>query len=88
MKIYHCTTEKKAQLYHKTNGIFPPVRGFDTLLGAMAWAIKTKRNVIYEVTVKSAYKLPDHHNQWGTAFWSEDAISLDKIKCIISPKKA
>ena len=45
MQLYHVTTEKKAKHYRDTGFICKPVRGFDTLMGAMAWAIKTGRAV-------------------------------------------
>lgn len=83
MKIYHVTTPKKAKLYNYTWYIVPPIRWFDTLQWAMAWAIKTGRTVIYEVECsKNVWKLPDHHNIWGNAYWCEDKeISR---KCIYS----
>ena len=49
MKLYHATTQKKAKLYRQTGHIIAPVRGFTTLQGAMAWAMKVGRTVIYEV---------------------------------------
>jgi len=47
--LYHVTTQKKVQHYHSSKRIISPVRGFDTLMGAMAWAIKTGRTVILEL---------------------------------------
>ena len=83
MKLYHATTQKKAKLYYNTGEIRPPVRGFDTLLGAMAWAIKTGRKVIYvfETEDSKTWKLPDHHNKYGTAWWTEDEIKYEDINC-------
>lgn len=87
MILYHVTTNKKAKLYHNTGCIIKPVRGFTTLQGAMAWAIKVGRPVIYEVESDLCYKLPDHHNKFGEAWWSDKDISLDKIKCVFSAEK-
>lgn len=86
MKLYHVTTEKKAKLYRQTGSIIPPVRGFNTLIGAMYWAIKVGRKVIYEVEAKDPYKLPDHHNEYGSAWWTEKSIPIQDIKCVCSPK--
>ena len=68
MTIYHVTTEKKAKHYHESGAIHKPVRGFTTLQGAMAWAIKVGRKVIYQVDGEPAYKLPDHHKEYGEAW--------------------
>lgn len=84
MKIYHCTTNKKAKQYHQSGCIHKPVRGFTNLQGAMAWAIKTGRTVIYEVEGQPAYKLPDHHNKFAEAWWIDENVPIDKIKCVFS----
>lgn len=84
MKIYHCTTNKKAKQYHQSGCIHKPVRGFTNLQGAMAWAIKTGRKVIYEVEGEPAYKLPDHHNKFAEAWWIDENVPIDKIKCVFS----
>lgn len=81
-KLYHVTTEKKAKLYNHTGYIIKPVRGFTTLMGAMAWAIKVGRKVIYEIQGEKAYKLPDHHNEYGEAWWFDEDIK--KFKCVYS----
>ena len=67
MELYHVTTPKKAKRYRESGYIKSPVRGFTTIMGAMAWAIKTGRTVIYQVKGERAYKLPDHHNSFGEA---------------------
>lgn len=69
--LFHATTPAKARKYRNSGRILRPVRGFDTLLAAMAWALKTGRTVIYEVPAPESYthKLPDHHNQFGSAWW-------------------
>lgn len=84
--IYHVTTPKKAKLYRKTGYIKKPVRGFDTLEAAMAWAIKTKRSVIYKVMPKSnPLLLPDHHNKLGKAYWINEDVK--NFKCVLSGDK-
>jgi len=88
-KLYHVTTEKKAKQYQQTGRIISPVRGFDTLLASMAWAIKTGRKVIYtfEVGEYNYYKLPDHHNKYGEAYWIDNDIMYEDIKCEYSGAK-
>lgn len=82
MKLYHATTPKKAKRYRETGHIIKPVRGFTTLQGAMAWALKTGRTVIYELEGEPAYKLPDHHNKFGEAWWIDKDVPLHDIKCV------
>jgi len=81
MTLYHVTTSKKAKQYRHTGYILKPVRGFDTLQAAMGWAIKTGRNVIYAVSGEPAYKLPDHHNQYGCAWWIDENVPMERAKC-------
>jgi len=83
--LYHVTTQKKVQHYHSSKRIISPVRGFDTLMGAMAWAIKTGRTVILELECNDVHKLPDHHNSYGTAFWNDGDIT--NWKCVFSADK-
>jgi hypothetical protein len=89
MTLYHATTEKKAKAYRESGCIRCPVRGFDTLQGAMAWAMKVGRTVIYEIMTERApvYKLPDHHNPFGTAWWIDADVPIDQIKCVFSATK-
>lgn len=87
MKLYHVTTEKKAKQYHESMKIYKPVRGFSTLQAAMAWAMKVGRKVIYEVVGEPAYKLPDHHNLFGDAYWIDQDIPLKDIRCVFSANK-
>ena len=84
--LFHVTTEKKAKAYRESGRIHNPVRGFDTLQAAMFWAMKTGRRVIYEIQCDHAktYKLPDHHNDFGTAFWTESEIRYADIRCVVS----
>lgn len=88
-KLYHATSDKKAKMYRQTGCIKNPVRGFTTLQAAMAWAMKTNRTVIYEITGKAenCYKLPDHHNIFGEAWWFDQDITVDNIKCVLSARK-
>jgi hypothetical protein len=82
MILYHVTTPGKAKRYRESNYIKAPVRGFATLLGAMAWAIKTQRTVIYEIECNQPHKLPDHHNKYGEAWWNDGNIT--NFKCVFS----
>lgn len=82
MTLYHVTTEKKAAKYRESGKINAPVRGFDTLMGAMAWALKVGRKVIYQIEASTPYKLPDHHNDYGTAYWNDGDIT--NFKCVFS----
>ena len=87
MKLYHVTTPKKAKQYKATGAIKKPVRGFTTLQSAMAWAIKTGRQVIYEIESEICHKLPDHHNKFGEAWWIDQDILSCNIKCVFSAEK-
>ena len=87
MILYHVTTPKKAKKYHETGHIEKPVRGFTTLQAAMAWAIKVGRTVIYEIHGEPIYKLPDHHNKFGEAWWIDNDVSASDIKCVFSADK-
>lgn len=74
MKLFHATTPKKAKKYRNTGFIKSPVRGFTTPQGAMAWAMKTNRKVILSFEANNPYKLPDHHNKYGEAWWNDGDI--------------
>ena len=82
MTIYHATTPKKENRYHNSGAILSPVRGFTTMEAAMMWALKTGRTIIYKVDGEKAYKLPDHHNSLGEAWWIDCNISINNIKRI------
>lgn len=84
--LYHVTTPKKAKKYRESGCILKPVRGFTTLKAALAWAVKTGRTVIYTVegSTCNCYKLPDHHNEYGQAWWFDENIKIDNIKCVFS----
>lgn len=81
-KLYHATTEKKAKLYRHTGAIKAPVRGFTTVQGAMAWAMKVGRVVILEFVPTAPHKLPDHHNAWGDAWWNDGDVI--EWRCVFS----
>lgn len=84
MKLYHCTTQKKAKAYHSSGYIKSPVRGFTTLQAAVFWCIKTGRKIIYEIEATNIHKLPDHRNEFGEAWWNDGDINIDDIKCVVS----
>lgn len=85
MILFHATTEKKARSYRETGAIIAPVRGFTTLQGAMAWALKVGRRVIYQIEGGPAYKLPDHHNPYGEAWWIDSNVR--DFRCVFSAEK-
>lgn len=88
IEIYHCTTPKKAKNYRGTGHIIPPVRGFDTIQAALAWCVKTGRTVIYRIPIQDGdlcHKLPDHHNRYGHAWWTESRVST--FDCVFSADK-
>ena len=89
MKLYHSTTPKRVKKYHLSGCIKSPVRGFTTLQAAMAWSMKVGRTVIYEIDAprNDTYKLPDHHNIFGEAWWIDRDVPLEDIKCIFSADK-
>lgn len=80
--LYHATTQKKAKLYRQVGHIKSPVRGFTTIEAAMAWSMKVNRTVILEFVAYNPHKLPDHHNQFGEAWWNDGDISA--WKCVFS----
>jgi hypothetical protein len=82
VKLYHATTERKAKRYRDAGHIKKPVRGFSTLMAAMAWAMKVNRTVIYELESSNCHKLPDHHNKFGEAWWIDEDV--DAFKCVFS----
>ena len=83
--LYHITTEKKAKLYRHTGRIIAPVRGFTTIEGAMAWGLKIGgRSVILKVICDNPHKLPAHHNQFGTAWWNDGAVT--EWSCVFNAK--
>lgn len=85
MKLYHATTQKKTKNYKESGCIKSPVRGFTTLQAAMAWSMKVGRTIIYEFQAPKPYKLPDHHNEFGEAWWNDGDV-VD-FKCVFSADK-
>ena len=85
MILYHATTQKKAKLFRQVGYIRSPVRGFTTMGAAMAWSIKVNRTVILEFDADHPQKLPDHHNQFGEAWWNDGNIK--EWKCVFSADK-
>lgn len=86
--LFHVTTGKKVKEYRRIGRINAPVRGFDTLQGAMAWAMKVGRKVIMQVDcTTTAQMLPDHHNAWGNAWWTGD-VPVGRMKCAYSAECA
>ena len=85
MKLFHATTQKKAANYRHSKRIIAPVRGFSTLMAAMAWACKVGRTVIVEFDAPNPHKLPDHHNAYGTAWWNDGDVT--EWVCIFSADK-
>lgn len=92
MFLYHATTAKKAKLYNETGHILKPVRGFTSLQAAMLWSlsIKGRRTVFYEINTddiiknENVHKLPDHHNEFGEAWWIDGDVDIKSIKCVLS----
>jgi hypothetical protein len=84
-RLYHATTEKKAKQYRNSGRIIAPVRGFTTLQGCMAWAIKVGRRVILEIECYNPHKLPDHHNYYGEAWWNDGDVK--DWRCVFSADK-
>ena len=82
MKLFHSTTQRKAKIYRETGYIKSPVRGFDTLVASMAWSMKVGRTVIIEFEADVPYKLPDHHNEFGAAWWNDGDVK--DYKCVFS----
>ena len=80
MKLYHCTTPKKLKRYKASNRIIQPVRGFSTLEAAKKWCSLTGRTIVLSFEASNVWKLPDHHNKYGTAWWNEGDIPLNVIK--------
>lgn len=54
----------------------------------MAWAMKVGRKVILRVDpVTRPHMLPDHHNDYGKAWWTGD-VPIDRVKCAYSTEGA
>lgn len=78
--LFHVTTGKMVNAYRQMGKINSPVRGFDSLQGAMAWAMKVGRKVILRVEcVTDVHMLPDHHNEWGKAWWTGE-VPIERVR--------
>lgn len=75
---WHCTTPRKLEKYKSTGIILPPVRFWKFKSSAQAWAKKTKRTVILEISPKESYPLPDHRPR-GHAMWTPEHIRQWRI---------
>jgi len=82
VKLYHATNQKKAKQYRETGFIKTPVRGFTTITASMAWSMKVGRTVIIEFEQENPHKLPDHHNEFGEAWWNDGNVK--EWKCVFS----
>jgi len=74
MKLYHATTPRKLARYIASGRIIQPVRGFTTPEAAKHWAVRHGRSIILEFDALRPWKLPDHHNRHGTAWWNEGDV--------------
>lgn len=52
---YHVTTPRKLARYVASRAIFPPVRFWQYLPSAKAWALRTGRTIILRIDVETAY---------------------------------
>lgn len=73
--LYHVTTPEKAKRYREAGKINGPVRGFSTLAAALLWGLRTRRTVIYRVSGRPMYPMPDHHLPEGTAWWIDADVT-------------
>jgi hypothetical protein len=51
----------------------------------LAWGVKVGRKVVLEFDTTCSYKLPDHHNAFGEAWWNDGNIY--DFKCVFSADK-
>jgi len=85
--LYHAATEHQARQYTEAGRILAPVRGFDTDRAAMVWAMQTGRQVILEIDTEglNVAMMPDHHNEYGAAWWTPDDAPMSQCRCIVEP---
>lgn len=80
MMLYHATTPRKLARYRATGAILRPVSGFTTLEGAREWASHVcGRTVFVRFVGKDCHKLPDHHNRFGEAWWSDTDVDAYEV---------
>lgn len=61
MIVWHVTTRKKLERYHRSGGILPPVRAWKTVEEAVRFSKQTGRKVILRLKFpKNAEQLPGH----------------------------
>lgn len=77
--LYHTTTPKKLQRYEISKRIISPVRGFLTKEAAEYWAKRHGRSILIMFKATKPWKLPDHHNRHGTAWWNEGDIETFEV---------
>lgn len=55
------------------------MRGFTTRAAAELWGNDKGRDIVLELEVDDdrTHLLPDHHNRFGRAFWSECTVMAD-----------
>lgn len=83
--LYHCTTPKKFERYTSSKCILPPIRGFNTLEGAIAWGLKVRRSIIIAIPCDTkVYKLPDHHNKFGIAYWYDKQVAFADLSIVFN----
>lgn len=86
--LFHVTTPNKLAKYQISGRIIAPVRGFSTIEAAEKWARLTGRTMILKINATNCWKLPDHHNEFGTAWWTEtDIKEWDISKVVINDRK-
>ena len=61
MIVWHVTTRKKLERYHRNGGILPPVRAWKTVEEAVRFSKQTGRKVILRLKFpENAEQLPGH----------------------------
>ncbi|GEM_PF-1527675 len=90
--LFHVITVKKLRRYRQTGYIRKPVRGFDTLTAAMAWAMRVCRQVIVRIDLSEIdpdriHKMPDHHSQFGEAWWVDENVPFEFLEVIYNSVK-
>lgn len=75
MPLFHATTPRKLERYIASGRIITPVRGFNTEAAAREWGRLVGRKVILRAVATDCHKLPDHHNEFGTAWWCDRDVT-------------
>lgn len=83
--LYHATTPKKFEKYQTSKCIIPPIRVFNTIEGAIAWSLHARRSIIIAIPCnKKVYKLPDHHNRFGIAYWCDGSVAFEDLTIVFN----